>query len=327
MAPNPIATLLAALASGAWVSSGFLVRTIGIDRAGVLQHVQALRQAGVPVQVESDDRWRLPWPIQLLDGSRITGLLARGPGGSPALDVIWEIDSTSSELLRRGAAAADLTFVLAETQSAGRGRRGRAWLSPPGLNLYLSVLKRFDGGFATLSGLSLAVGVMVLRALRALGIEGAGLKWPNDIVTDEGKLGGILVELAGDALGPCSAVIGIGLNLRLPPALRAQAGQPASDLASLARSSVLPDRNRVAAVLIDVLVQGLHEFQRRGFAAFADDYARHDCLIEQPLTVSGGQGAFDGTGAGVDARGALRVRLADGDVRTVDSADVTVRRA
>ena len=179
--------------------------------------------------------------------------------------------------------------------------------------------------------MSLAVGVIVLRALENLGIAGAGLKWPNDVlaVTDGqagGKLGGILVELSGEYQGPCAAIIGIGLNLRLTPALREQAGQPASDLATLAGGTP-PDRNRAAAALIAALVEGLRQFERDGFAAFSADYARHDLLRDRPLQVSGALGTFDGVGAGVDAHGALQVRMADGSVRRIDSADVTVRRA
>jgi BirA family biotin operon repressor/biotin-[acetyl-CoA-carboxylase] ligase len=268
----------------------------------------------------------------MLDAKRIHAALpaplARSLG---ALEVHWELDSTSSELQRRGAGAADLSMVLAETQHAGRGRRGREWLSPPGLNLYLSCLKRFESGFVALTGLSLAVGVIVLRALENLGIAGAGLKWPNDVlaVTDGqagGKLGGILVELSGEYQGPCAAIVGIGLNLRLTPALHEQAGQPASDLATLAGGAP-PDRNRAAAALIAALVEGLRQFERDGFAAFGADYARYDLLRDQPLRLSGALGTFDGVGAGVDVHGALQVRMADGGVRRIDSADVTVRRA
>jgi BirA family biotin operon repressor/biotin-[acetyl-CoA-carboxylase] ligase len=242
-----------------------------------------------------------------------------------ALEVHWELDSTSSELQRRSDQAVDLSFVLAETQTAGRGRRGRSWLSPPGLNLYLSCLKRFERGFGALSGLSLAVGTMAVRAIESFGIEGAGLKWPNDVLATQGKLAGVLVELSGEYQGPCAAVIGVGLNLRLTEELREQAGQPACDLATLATE--LPDRNLVAARLIAALVEGLREFERQGFAPFAADYARHDLLAGRQLKLSGAQGHFEGTGAGVDARGALQVRLADGELRSVDSADVTVRRA
>ena len=123
-----------------------------------------------------------------------------------------------------------------------------------------------------------------------------------------------------------AAIIGIGLNLRLTPALQGQAGQPATDLASLCAGAP-PDRNRVAAALIAALAQGLAEFEREGFHAFAADYARHDLLRGRPLQLSGALGTFDALGAGIDARGALRVQLPDGSERRIDSADVTVRRA
>ncbi|MGN2241928.1 biotin--[acetyl-CoA-carboxylase] ligase [Frateuria sp. GZRR33] len=318
--------LLAALASGEAVSGAQLAERAGVTRAAIWKQVETLRARGVPVEARGAAGYRLPWPVQLLDAGRIRAALPRACAARlGGLEVHWELDSTSSELQRRLAEAPDLGMVLAETQTAGRGRRGRSWLSPPGLNLYLSCLKRFDRGFAALSGLSLAVGTMVLRAIDSLGIEGAGLKWPNDVLAGGGKLAGVLVELSGEYQGPCAAVIGVGLNLRLTEALREQAGQPACDLATLATE--LPDRNLVAARLIAALVEGLREFERHGFAPFAADYARHDLLAGRPLKLSGAQGHFEGVGAGVDARGALQVRLADGELRSIDSADVTVRRA
>jgi BirA family biotin operon repressor/biotin-[acetyl-CoA-carboxylase] ligase len=319
--------LLAALAAGEAISGAQLAEHAGVTRAAIWKQVEVLRTRGVPVEARGAAGYRLPWPVQLLDESRIRAALPRGCASRlGALEVHWELDSTSSELQRRLGEAADLSVVLAETQTAGRGRRGRSWLSPPGLNLYLSCLKRFDRGFATLSGLSLAVGVMVLRAIESFGIEGAGLKWPNDVLAAGGKLAGVLVELSGEYQGPCAAVIGVGLNLRLTDGLRDQAGQPACDLATLAGGPP-PDRNLMAARLVATLADGLREFERHGFTAFAADYARHDLLVGRPLKLSGAQGHFEGIGAGVDARGALQVRLADGGVRSVDSADVTVRRA
>ncbi|MBQ4854764.1 biotin--[acetyl-CoA-carboxylase] ligase [Rhodanobacter sp. B2A1Ga4] len=326
------AHLLALLADGESLSGAGLAARAGVTRAAIWKQVEVLRARGVPIEARGGAGYRLPWPLQMLDAKQIRAALPPQPARSlGALEVHWELDSTSSELQRRGSTAKDFSIVLAETQHAGRGRRGREWLSPPGLNLYLSCLKRFESGFAALSGLSLAIGVIVLRALENLGIAGAGLKWPNDVlaVTEGqagGKLGGILVELSGEYQGPCAAVIGIGLNLRLTPALHAQAGQPASDLATLAGGTP-PDRNRAAATLIAALVDGLQQFERNGFAAFGADYARHDLLRDQPLQLSGALGTFDGVGAGVDAHGALQVRMADGSVRRIDSADVTVRRA
>ncbi len=327
------AQLLAALAAGEPLSGASLARQAGVTRAAIWKQVESLRARGVPIEARGATGYRLPWPLQMLDAAQLRAALPRSLARSlGVLEVHWELDSTSSELQRRGAQAPDLSVLLAETQSAGRGRRGRSWLSPPGLNLYLSCLKRFDSGVAATSGLSLAIGVIVLRALEQLGLTGAGLKWPNDVLAiagspPGGKLAGILVELSGEYQGPCAAVIGIGLNLRLTPALREQAGQPACDLATLSGDGTPPDRNLVAAVLIAALVDGLRQFERDGFAGFSADYARHDLLHGQPLRLSGALGSFDATGAGVDGRGALQVRLADGSVRRVDSADVTVRRA
>lgn len=319
--------LLAALASGEPVSGARLAESAGLTRAAIWKQIEALRVRGLPIESRGSAGYRLPWPVELLDAERIRA--AMDPSSSErmgALEVHWELDSTSSELQRRGPTAADLSVVFAETQTAGRGRRGRTWLSPPGLNLYMSCLKRFDGGLAGLSGLSLAVGVIVLRALTAAGVQGAGLKWPNDVLTPQGKLAGILVELSGEYQGPCAAVIGIGLNLRLTDALREQAGQPVADVAGLCGGRP-PSRNAMAAALVQALADGLQQFERYGFAAFVDDYAAHDLLRGVPLSLTGAHGDFLGTGAGVDARGALLVRLADGSTRAVDSADVTVRRA
>ena len=325
--------LLALLATGESLSGAALAAQTGVTRTAIWKQIEALRIRGVPIEARGHAGYQVPWPLQMLDVEQIRAMLPAPLERSlGALEVHWELDSTSSELQRRGTTAKDFSIVLAETQTAGRGRRGREWLSPPGLNLYLSCLKRFEQGFAALSGLSLALGVIVLRALEDLGIAGVGLKWPNDVLavpTGEhpgGKLGGILVELSGEYQGPCAAIIGIGLNLRLTPALHAQAGQPACDLATLAGGTP-PDRNRVAAKLVATLVEGLRQFEHDGFAGFVDDYARHDLLRDQPLQLSGVLGAFDATGAGVDARGALQVRMADGGVRQIDSADVTVRRA
>ncbi|BDU20137.1 biotin--[acetyl-CoA-carboxylase] ligase [Dyella sp. GSA-30] len=317
--------VLTALATGEAISGATLAETAGVTRAAIWKQIETLRAKGVPIEARGASGYRLPWPLQMLDErtirSQLPGTVASRLG---ALEVHWELDSTSTELQRRLADAPDMSFVLAETQSAGRGRRGRSWLSPPGLNLYLSCLKRFDAGFAALSGLSLALGVVVLRALDSLGVAGAGLKWPNDLLSEQGKLGGILVELSGEYQGPCAAVIGIGLNLRLTDALRAQAGQPSDDLARL-NGGTPPDRNRVAAALIHALVDGLAEFERDGFAGFAQAYRPYDLLLGKSLHLTGALGELDGIGAGVDARGALLLETSEG-LRRVDSADVSVRR-
>lgn len=313
--------LLRALASGEPVSGAALAARIGVTRAAVWKHVDTLRKRGLPVDARPGLGYRLPWPTCLLDAQVIGGRL--GDEAGDTVEVFWELDSTSSELARRQDHLADLSVVLAESQSAGRGRRGRTWLSPPGLNIYLSCLKRFEQGFAGLSGLSLAVGASVVQALEDVGVVGAGLKWPNDVLTADGKLAGILVELGGEYQGPCTAIVGVGVNVRLPQIVRDGIGQSAVDLATLCAGTP-PDRNFLAARLITRLRQGLVRFEDDGFAAFADDFERLDRLRGKKLRLHGAHGDVEGVGAGVDVRGALRVRTDDGEV-CMDSAEVTVR--
>lgn len=327
---HPLHAMLARLADGQPCNGADLAQAMGVTRAAVWKQVEALRQRGLPVDGQAGRGYCLPWPLELLDAERIRAALPNGAAAQLGeLHVLWEPQSTSTELRRMR--LPNHSFVLAEGQSGGRGRRGRAWLSPPGLNIYLSCVKRFDAGVAALSGLSLAVGVMVMRALAVVGIEDVGLKWPNDVLGSAAsaapgaKLAGVLVELDGEYGGPCAALIGIGINLRLPPAMRADVGQAVTDLAEL-NGGAPPPRNALAGALIAQLLRGLHEFEREGFAAFAGDYANYDLLRDQRIHVSAPQREFTGVAAGVDPRGALCVRRGTELVR-VDSAEVSVRPA
>ncbi|MDC8014717.1 biotin--[acetyl-CoA-carboxylase] ligase [Tahibacter soli] len=316
--------LVAALADGSALSGSALAARFGVTRTMVWKRIEELRAAGLDIDAAAGQGYRLAAPVELLDADAIRAAM-RPDAAARCGDVAihWQIDSTSSELLRRAANAPDLAVCLAEQQTAGRGRRGRAWQSPPACNVYLSLVKRFDRGMAGLVGLSLAVGVAVAQALEDCGARGIGLKWPNDVLADGRKLAGILVELGGEFLGPCHAVIGIGVNVRLPDAARAAIDQAATDLASA--SSAPTGRNRVVARLLECLVDRLDAFERDGFAACRADYARYDVLRDVPLVATDARGAHRGIGAGVDERGALRVR--DGDaVALFDSAEVTVRR-
>ncbi|HSJ49279.1 MAG TPA: biotin--[acetyl-CoA-carboxylase] ligase, partial [Gammaproteobacteria bacterium] len=165
------------------------------------------------------------------------------------------------------------TVCLAERQTRGKGRRGRNWVSPYGTNLYLSLSWRFESGLSALAGLSLVVGISLIRALQQLGVEGAGLKWPNDIYLQGAKLAGVLIEVSGESAGPCSAVIGIGVNVAMPEQQGRHIDQRWTDL----RAHGIPvARNQLAAALLEQLLPALAEFARHGMQPFQEEWQRPD---------------------------------------------------
>jgi BirA family biotin operon repressor/biotin-[acetyl-CoA-carboxylase] ligase len=316
--------LLALLASGAELSGSAVAAELGITRAAVWKQIEQLRARGLPIRAEPGRGYRLDAPIELLDAARIRAEIPRELRARiGAIDVHWQIDSTSSELARRALESTSPRACLAEIQTQGRGRRGRAWQLPLTGGIALSFLRGFDRGMAELAGLSLVAGIAVVRAIEECGIEGAMLKWPNDIVARGQKLGGILVELGGDALGPCHAIVGIGINVRMPRAHGAKIDQPWSDLAALTKNAV-PSRNVIAARILAQLARALDEFAESGFAAFERDYARYDALQGREITVTNGSETFVAKAIGVTSGGALKVQRDSAETR-IDSGEVSVR--
>ena len=317
------APLLELLARRDAVSGAELARTLGVTRAAVWKQIERLRALGLPIEAAAGIGYRLAQPVELLDATRIRAALPPAARALvAALDVELEIDSTSSALVRRGASAPSGSVLLAETQSAGRGRRGRAWSSPLACHLYASVLWRFDAGYAALSGLSLAIGVAITRALRGLDVAELGLKWPNDVLGGGAKLGGILIDLNGESAGPCVAVVGIGVNGRMPPAAAAAIDQPWTDLATLCAGAP-PSRNAVAAAVVGATLLALQRFAHDGLASFLDDWRAFDALAGRVVRVEG-SASIEGTAAGIDADGHLLVDTPHGRVR-VASGEVSVR--
>lgn len=308
-----------------------LARASGQTRAAVWKRIEALRDAGLPIEASPGRGYALAQPLELLDA---TAIRARMPlsvqAQLAALEVVWSIDSTNSELLRRPSPAAGTAVLLAERQTGGRGRRGREWASPLAAHLYLSLSRTFGGGLARLGGLSLVAGIAVAEALHAFGFEAIRLKWPNDLVVGDPngplrKLGGLLVEGGGEHAGPARAVIGLGLNVRMPAAAAAAIDQPWCDLAGLAAGEV-PGRNALVTALLTRLLPALEQFDAAGLAPFLPRYAALDALVAQPLTVHGAHGEHAGIALGLAGDGALRVRLADGGERSFHAGEISVRR-
>lgn len=261
-------------------------------------------------------------PLPLIDLARLRDCL-----GSAAVrfdvDALAICDSTSSLLLDRVAAGAPSgTAVIADRQTAGRGRRGRNWQSSPADSLTFSLLWRFPLAADRLAGLSLAVGVAVVRALESFGAQGIGLKWPNDVLYQgQAKLGGILIELQGGREAT-AAVIGIGLNLQRPDG---DLGQPAAGLAEAL--ATLPERHQLLAALLTQLAAVLDQFTARGFAGLRDAWQAHHAWQNQPIRLlADGQPIAEGICLGADADGALLVAGAEGTVRHL-SGELSLRMA
>jgi BirA family biotin operon repressor/biotin-[acetyl-CoA-carboxylase] ligase len=312
MNPLTLATLRL-LGDGAMRSGEQIAATLGVTRATVWNAIREAESLGLEVRRLRGQGYRLEAAPAWLDTDRIRAAL-----GSQAarffIHVAESVESTNTRLLAAAADGAPSGSVLvAELQTGGRGRRGRAWTSGLGSSLTFSLLWRFEHGAAGLSGLSLAVGVAVAQALAAAGAAGIGLKWPNDILFQRRKLGGILVELQGDALGPAAAVVGIGINVGLPERMRARVEQPVADLAE---AGCTPDRNVLLAELLLRLAAVMERFSAEGFAAFEAPFRALHVLHGEAAQVLLPDGrALQGVVEGTAGDGALLLRTAQGVMR------------
>lgn len=310
-------------------SGDALARASGQTRAAVWKKIAALREAGVAIDARPGRGYVLAQALELLDtGAIVAQLPPSARTGLAALELVWTLDSTNSELLRRPTPAAGAAVLLAERQTGGRGRRGRAWLSPLAANLTFSLSRQFAGGLARLPGLSLVAGVATAEALQALGYPQVRLKWPNDLVIDDGatlrKLGGLLVEGGGEHAGPARAVIGLGLNVQMPAASLSGIDQPWTDLATL--EGATPSRNRIVAGLLAHWLPALAQFDADGLAPFLERYAAFDALAGRDVTLHEGASARPARALSLASDGALRVEC-DGREQRVHAGEVSVRAA
>ena len=325
--PSLAETVFAALADGEFHSGAAIAAGRSLSRSAVWKAVRGLRELGLEVQAVTRRGYRLAARCVPLDADRIRDALA--PDVRARLrrgETAWSLGSTNSELLARPPPPpGEFDFLLAEYQSAGRGRRARSWIAPPGGAICLSMSWSYAALPPDAGALSLAMGVAALRALATLGPLAIGLKWPNDLLAGGRKLGGMLLELRSEGGGPALVVFGIGINVALGAALAARVaatGTEATDLASLGIADC--NRNRLAAALIDAGVAAFLAFQRDGFRVFHDEWQQADLLRGQPVSVTGAGEPILGRAAGVDADGALRVETAGGLVRCI-SGEVSVR--
>jgi BirA family transcriptional regulator, biotin operon repressor / biotin---[acetyl-CoA-carboxylase] ligase len=320
-------SLLVLLADGRLHSGVRLARELGVRTGAVRRGIERLRALGVDVKALAGRGYGLPEPVELLDSRQIRAALTKERESQVrCLELLFDVDSTNTHLLGRPAPPEGSTDVcLSELQHAGRGRHGRRWIAPFGDSIALSLGWTFRDAARASPSLSLAVGVAISRALRRVGARGISLKWPNDVWFEDRKIGGVLIELRGDAGGPAQVVIGVGLNVSLSAAARR--AFEASGVRVAAVTDAGPEglsRNRLAGVLLEELLGMLGQFEREGFAPFRDAWTALDALRGRAGQVLVGDSAISGTGRGVDADGALLLE-SGGRVQRFVSGEVSLR--
>jgi BirA family transcriptional regulator, biotin operon repressor / biotin---[acetyl-CoA-carboxylase] ligase len=299
-----------------------LGRTLKMTRAGIWKQLQALQQLGVKIESIKGNGYRLTENIDLLDGELITNVLYQKH--DIHCDVVIEIDSTNSMLMRllQEQNVTSGSCVVAEMQTEGRGRRGRKWVSPFAKNLYFSILWNFYNGLSGLEGLSLVIGISIVQVLNQLGLKEIKLKWPNDILANDKKLAGILLDVSGDPTGFCHVVIGVGLNVHMQSMQDIAIGQSWTSL-DQEMDLTLP-RSALLLLLIERLVENLRIYEKSGFRYFIDEWKIYDAYFGKEVIVIFGDKAIVGVAQGVNNSGELLVMTASG-IQSFNGGEVSLR--
>ena len=321
---NPQKNLLHLLADGKFHSGTQLASSLNISRAAIWKQLEVLTaDYGLDIIALRGKGYKLHRPLELLVAEQIKAALTPVAADLlTGLEIYQRIDSTNRYLSDRAQQTLSGLVCLAETQTAGKGRRGRQWVSPFGNNIYLSLLWHYPNDLSSIAGLSLAVGVAVIRALHSLGLTEIGLKWPNDIYWHKQKLGGILIEVSGETGGSCHAVIGLGLNLYLPSKETATITQPWTDLSQI-KGSISYSRNTLTSLLLNHLLPVVARFDSNGLKAYLPEWRAADVLLNQAVNLYIGDKKMSGLVAGIDDNGLLLFKNNAGEIKTFASGEVS----
>ncbi len=316
--------LLSVLADGCFHSGQELGERLGVSRSAIWKQMKMLESLGVEIYSVRGRGYRLPRGLDLLCEQSISQACHQQVGARLKRILLERVvDSTNLMAMRdvqQGSAAGHL--YLAEYQTAGKGRRGRTWVSPFGCNLYFSLVWGFSEGVAALEGLSLVVGLAIHKALQSLGIQGVSLKWPNDLLVGSHKLAGILLEMQGDAAGECQVVIGVGVNVAMPEGEEAKIDQPWVDLSRL--TSMPISRNQLMAAILNHLIPELERFGSIGFSGYREEWQAVHAFQNEPVRLILGNKEIVGRCLGVDGHGALIIHH-QGGVEHFHAGEVSMR--
>lgn len=315
--------ILRLLTDGKFHSGEAIAQHFNVSRTTVWNALQNAETLGIEIFSVRGRGYKLPQAVTLLDEQAILSAIGEQRAWFK-LEVHDHLESTNTYLMKKiSNGQAHATCVAANLQTKGRGRRGRNWQAGLGASLTFSLLWRFQCGASALSGLSLAVGVALIRSLHSLGIAQAQLKWPNDVLIGREKLAGILIELQGDMEGPSTAVIGVGINLNLPASIKQQIDQPAIDLNTVTAQAINP--NELLGSLLKHLAEVLSDFEQYGFANVRDEWIKHHAYHQQAVKMLHPDGRETiGTVVNVAEDGILLVKTALGEQR-FSSGEISLR--
>lgn len=311
--------LLQLLSDGDFHSGEALGASLGVSRAAVWKHIRKLDELGIPYSSIKGKGYRLPSAIELLDADKIRTQL---DGRLDVFEVLLSVDSTNTYLFDRAASLmGQRCVVMAEQQLAGRGRRGRQWVSPFGKNIYVSMLSSFNGGLHLLGGLSLVCAIAVRRALTSVGVPNVQVKWPNDVYIGGKKAAGILLEVTGEYNSHCQVVMGIGVNMSLSDDEAQAIEQP-----WVAVKDICPhvSRHDLSVTLINELLSVVREFEQEGFTPFQHEWSEHDVFHNEAVRVVAPSSSLDGTVYGVNRKGELLLQT-DVGMQTITAGELSVR--
>ncbi len=325
---NLLFPVLSILSDGKFHSGEAIAKNFNVSRVSIWQVIAEAEKLGIEIFSVRGKGYSLSHSVQFLDEGKVKQSIGEMASWFN-IKIFDVLDSTNNFLMQEAPNGyPHASCVATNIQTSGKGRRGRQWQSSLGENLTFSFLWRFTKGAAALSGLSLAVGVSLIRSLKKININEALLKWPNDILVkdDEGykKLAGILIELQGDMNGQSAAIIGIGINLKLSKNQLAKIDQPAIGINKCIDNEV--DFNEFLGIIIKDLAEVLAKFESNSFEPFKDEWQSYDAFQDQSISISLGDGGIiSGKEYGVNDNGALEVITEDG-IKTFSSGEVSIRK-
>ncbi|MEZ9142619.1 MULTISPECIES: bifunctional biotin--[acetyl-CoA-carboxylase] ligase/biotin operon repressor BirA [unclassified Shewanella] len=279
-----------------FISGELIAQQVGLSRTAVNNHIAQLETYGVDIFSVKGKGYKLANQLPIFDKSKLVNNIEN------RCFYFHEIESTNAFMLQHADELKNGDICIAEYQSAGRGRRGRQWVSPYGQHVYASLFWRLNQGMNAAMGLSLVVACSIVTSLKAFGVDGLGVKWPNDIYRDNKKLAGILIELSGHSIDECNLVIGFGINMSMSEQHAEQIDQPWSDLTSL---NSMPDKTELLTAIHKQLKIDLMQFEAEGMEPFISQWQEYDLFYDKQINLLMAPNNVTGTCKGIDKQGAV----------------------